>query len=951
MGIKKMTYVINGAERMVICDPDIETLAQMLRRIGFTGVKVGCNAGQCGACTVLLDGKPVRSCTKKLKSVPEFSSVETIEGIGTANHLHPLQLAWIIYGGVQCGFCTPGFIMSAKGLLEINPDPSREEVRDWFTRNRNICRCTGYKPLVDAVIAAAKVMRGEMPIKELEFSPPENGRIYGTAHPRPLALGRVLGATDYGDDLAMKMPEGTLHLAVVLSGCAHGNIINIDDSEALSMNGVVRVITYKDIKGTNNIGLTLPNERHKMTKPYRPVLCQKKVYRIGDPVAIVAADTREHARAAAKCVHVEIEHLPASMSALESVLPGASDVHEALNIPNEFLRVPLFKGEDTRNIFKDAAYLAEGSFYSSREPHLPIEPLSVQAYVDDEGTLVICWKSQFLHSPATHLPQALGIAPEKIRIIQSPCGGSFGLSMSPDAGALAGAAALALGVPVSLTMSYGEHQKFTGKRAPVHMNSRVCCDKDGKLLAWESDICADHGAYGETSGMIEDKMNRFSGYGYLVPNIRSMARAVFTNHSYGIAYRGAGSPQIYTASEQLMDMLAEKAGMDPFEFRYINVARPGDTTGNSMEYHTYPLQEMMDRIRPYYNESLKWAQGESKPGKKRGVGIALGGYHVGYAVEQCEVWIELNPDESVTVYNCWQEMGQGADIGTLSNAHEALAPLGISADRIRLVQNDTGKCPRHGPSAASRSHFVSGNATIAAANLLMDAMRKDDGTYRSYKEMKERGIPTFHKGLWSSVGVHITNDPDTGVGDPMLDQNYIIQIVRAEVDPETGAVDVIAVHSIADIGKIGNRLAVEGQALGGLQHSIGFALYEDYYDDIKKYETMAGCGTIQCNQMPDDVEFIFHETPRKEGPFGSGGASECFQSCCHVGILNAIYNAAGIRIYELPATPDKIKAALDMKKKGKEPKPDKYYTGPDFHQALDEILANPVRKKEAQHDR
>jgi len=946
MGMKKFMYNINGVDRMLLCDPEKDTLSDLLRRIGFTGVKVGCGTGQCGACTVLLDGKPVRSCIKKMKSVPEFSRIETIEGLGTAANLHPLQLAWIVHGGVQCGFCTPGFIMSAKGLLNENLNPTREQVRDWFTKNKNICRCTGYKPLVDAVMAAARVMRGEMTMKDLEFQLPEDGRVYGTANPRPYALGRVLGVTDYGDDLAQKMTEETLHLAVVLANTPHGIIRNIDFDEAERMPGVVKVLTAKDVKGTNNIGMPCPHPRSKAGFPIRPVICDKKVYRKGDVIAIVAADTRENARAAAKYVRVDIEPLPYVSNYLEAVLPDAVRVHEESE--NEFLRVPVFKGQDTREIFEKADFVVEGSFYSSRQPHLPLEPITMQAYIEEGGVLSIHCRHQSLHAPLASLSSALGVPVEKIRMINNPSGGSFGLAMSADAPALVGMAALALGRPVTLTMSYAEHQLFTGKRAPSYCNSRMACDKNGILLAVEFDCGLDHGAYQETGGLLENKYIRFPCYGLYVPNLRGLARAAYSNNSYAIPYRSFGSPQAYTSSEQLIDMLAEKAGIDPFEFRYINAARPGDTTNNSRPYHVYSVVEMLDRLRPHYLEALEWAKQEpSSPGKKRGVGIALGGYHVSGDSDTCEVWLELNADGTVTDYNCWQEVGQGSDAGAVAHACKALEPLGLKPEQIRLVKDDTGKVPKHGGSAGSRSHYASGNAHIAAANQLLKAMRKPDGTYRTYDEMVAEGIPTLYKGVWTSVGLREANDPNTGEGDSCQDQNHHLSLAKVEVDPETGKVDVIAVRSVSDVGVIGNRLTLEGQAIGGLEHAIGFALHEDYSDMDKKYETMLGCGTLQCNQMPDDCVFEYIETPREYGPFGSGGASECFQSSPHVAILNAIYNAVGVRIYEIPATPARIKAALRAKAEGIEYKPGPYFLGSDFDETMDEIKANPVMVQKA----
>jgi aldehyde oxidoreductase len=303
MALKKILLNINGANKLMICDEDKDTLAALLRRNGMTGTKVGCGAGQCGACTVLLDGEPVLSCVKRMKNIPDYTRIETIEGLGTATNLHPIQQAFITYAGVQCGFCSPGFIMSSLALLRYKPKPTRQEVRDWFTKHHNVCRCTGYKPIVDAVMAAAAVMRGEKTMADITYKAPE-GSIYGTEFPRPYdtvhsVLAKVLGTCDFGDDIARKMPEGTLFLAVVQPPISHGLIKSIDASRAEKAPGFVQLVTAKDVKGTNRIKNFMGGPRYYADGKERPVFCDKKVFRRGDVVAVVAAQTHEQARAAA----------------------------------------------------------------------------------------------------------------------------------------------------------------------------------------------------------------------------------------------------------------------------------------------------------------------------------------------------------------------------------------------------------------------------------------------------------------------------------------------------------------------------------------------------------------------------------------------------------------------------------------------------------------------------
>ena len=237
----KLTLEVNGIAKQVICEQD-ESLANVLREnLGLTSVKVGCGTGQCGSCSIIMDGKLIRSCTMKMKRVKEYAVITTTEGIGTPDNMHPIQVAWIAHGGAQCGFCTPGFIVSSYALIKSNPSPTRDDIRDWFQKYRNACRCTGYKQLVDAVQDAAAVMRGDKSLDDLLFTIPEDGRIWGTKYPRPTAVAKVTGTLDYGADLGIKMPQGTLKLALVQAEVSHAKILSIDTSEAEAMPGVEKI--------------------------------------------------------------------------------------------------------------------------------------------------------------------------------------------------------------------------------------------------------------------------------------------------------------------------------------------------------------------------------------------------------------------------------------------------------------------------------------------------------------------------------------------------------------------------------------------------------------------------------------------------------------------------------------------------------------------------------------
>lgn len=944
--LRKGIYNINGVDKIIVADAEKDSVADVLRRIGLTGVKVGCGTGQCGACTVLINGKAVRSCTKKWKDIAEFTKIETIEGIGTASNMHPLQKAWIKYGGVQCGFCTPGFIMSAKALLTENLSPTREEVRDWFTKHRNLCRCTGYKPLVDAVMAAAALMRGELSDEDFEWQPEEENRIYNTNYPRPYSWAKVLGACDYGDDLAMKMPGEVLKLAITWSEKRHANILDIDTSEAEAMPGVVKVMTAADIKGTNDIGVPSEGPRSRMPYAEQPLLAKTKVVSIGQPVALVAADTEEHARAAAEAVKVTYEELPIYSSILESCLPDSVSIQEG--VPNIFCDQPLVKGKDTREIFDaaendDDIVVVSGAFRSPREPHLPIEPLSAQAYRDEDGILTIQYKSQFVHLQQAVLAGALGLTPDQVRIVMSPSGGSFGLTMSADFAGLAGLACLCTGKSVDLKLNYAESQKYSGKRAASYSNGRCAISKStGKILAMDTHLVTDQGSYGNSGVMIQLRLASLAGVPYNVPNIRYLGQAGLSNQAFGIAYRGFGAPQVFTPCGSLIDEARRVAGLDPFEFHYNNVVREGDTTPTGCKFPRYTIADCLDKIRPYYDECKKWKEEPAEEGWVRGIGVNCCSYHVSNVVDMSEVAIELNPDNSVTVVNSWEEMGQGGDIGSLVLNHEALRELNLNPEQIHLNQSDSKISPPTGPAAGSRSHYMAGNATIDACNQLVEAMRKEDGTFRTYDEMVAENIDTRYVGKYSIIGRNTPLSPNDGSGDPTVDINMCAQVAKVEVQPSTGKVRVLGVHSCADVGVIGNYLAVDGQAYGGMEHSIGFALSEDYDEGDKKCATMIGCGFPECEMIPDDMVFEYIQTPRDDGPFGSGGCSELFQSGEHVTILNAIADATGVRMTELPATADKIKAAIEAKEKGEEYRIPEYFLGVDFEECLDDILDNPV---------
>jgi aldehyde oxidoreductase len=904
--MEKRILNVNGVSRTIIVSSEA-TLADVVRKqMHLTGTKVSCNDGHCGACSVLVDGKLTLACITPISRVPDGAQVITVEGIGQPGNLHPIQAAMAAYGAAQCGFCTPGFVVSTKALLDKNPNPTREEVRAWFTQHHNACRCTGYKPIVDAVMEAAAVMRGEKKIEDLLFKMPADGRIWGSKYPRPTAEQKVAGTLKFGQDLGLEMPPNTLQLALVQAKVSHANILSIDTSEAEKMPGVLKVVTHKDVKGKNRITGLITFPTNKGDGWDRPILCDQKVFQYGDAIAIVCADTIEQAKAAAEKVKVELEVLPAYMNALDAMADDAIEIHPGT--PNVYYEQKIAKGQDTAPIMETAPYVVEGSFYLQRQPHLTIEADMGFAYFDEQERLTIHSKSIGLYLHHAMIAPGLGIPPEKLRLVENPAGGTFGYKFCPTLEALLGVACMATGRPVYLEYDYHQFMQYTGKRSPFFVDLKLAADKDGKLIAMESDWSVDHGPYSEFGDLLTLRGAQYIGAGYHIPNIRGLGRTVCTNHAWGAPFRAYGSPQAFLASESLMDELAEKMGMDPLELRYLNVYRPGSTTPTGQEPEVYSLPEMLDKLRPLYKAALEKAKRASTPENKKGVGVAIGIYGSGLdGVDGAEAWVELLKGGEVAVYTTWQDHGQGADMGVLGTAHEALRPLNIAPDQIELRLNDTGIAPNGGPSGGSRSQVVIGNAIKNGCEQLIEALRKPDGKFRTYDEMVAEKKPLKYVGKWAASSN--SNCDANGQGKPFAVYMYGAFMAEVNVNTQTGKTTVEGMTAMADIGKINNKLVVDGQIYGGVAQGIGLALSEDF-EDIEKHSTMLGAGIPYAKDIPDKFDIYYFENARPQGPFGAAGVGELPLTSPHVAVVNAIKNATGVRITHLPARPEKVLEGL-----------------------------------------
>ncbi|HAJ93970.1 MAG TPA: aldehyde oxidoreductase, partial [Synergistaceae bacterium] len=836
--VKNLT--INGVPRRIIGKPETSLLTVIRDQLKMTGTKRGCDHGQCGVCNVILNGKVVRSCITKWKNVPEYSEITTIEGIGTPENLHALQWAFIVCGAIQCGFCTPGFITAGKALLDSNPSPTREEVREWYSKHWMACRCTGYVQVVDAVMKAAAILRGEEKIEDLAKMYKPGDSLWNSKYPRPSAVYKATGLWDFGDDDRLKLPEEFLFAyPFALEGVRHAKVNKIDTSEAEKMPGVYKVVTYKDIKankGTNRIRGQVGCPSVTTDGWERRIMVEEgdKIRQWGECIAIVCADTETNARAAADKIKVDYEQLPELIDIHQAKAADAVKVYDEIEgidgMPNAFNKRVFTKGADPKEDLDNAPYVVEDEFYSSRQPHMVLETDCGYAYYDEEDRVTLATKSICVYRHQMMIARGVGVAPSKIRVIQNNMGASFGYKVAPTNEPYLAIALVACQRPVYMRINMKEHNIRTPKRSPFLMHIRVGADKSGKLIGAEQTWWVDHGPYSESSNDLTNKGGQFFFSPYAYANMRATGYTCFTNHRWSAAFRAYGAPQTYWGCETAMDMLAEKCGIDPFDFREMNLLQWEPFTTNPLGVmpsgyapEVFPLPEMMKKARPYYEEMKKEAAAKTTDKIKFGVGVSIGIYNSNDdGADEAASNIELTKD-GVIVYNTWEDHGQGADMGCLGTAHEALKPLNLHPTQIKMVLSDTAKAPNSGAAAASRSQVMVGNAIVDSCKKLLEAMRKPDGTYRTYDEMIAENIPVFYEGYTQacvqnadgSIEVCSGNDKDTGLGKPFGFHMFAVNLAMVSVNMETGKAHCEKFVLVGDVGVINNYLVVDGQQYGG----------------------------------------------------------------------------------------------------------------------------------------
>jgi selenium-dependent xanthine dehydrogenase len=845
-----MDFTLNGTPVSVDLRDGASLLELLRETCGLTSVKDGCAPeGSCGACTVMVDGKAVVSCAQPATRAAG-RSVVTQEGLA-ADQRELWADAFVAAGASQCGFCSPGILMKAEALLAKNPEPSRHEIARALAGN--LCRCTGYVKIVDAVRLAAGAKRGER-TPEVDRS----GRV-GSRTARYQGRELALGDKPYVNDLKA---EGMLHAAIRFSEHPRAKVLRIDATGAQSHPGVLAVATWKDVPGERRQGL--------ITKDWRLFVAEGEVTSyVGDVLAAVAAETREAAREAAAYIEVEYEVLDPITDPFEAMREDAPKLQENGNV----LSVSKVKRGDVDAALASAAHVATETFRTQFVEHAFLEPESCLAVPTDDGGLHFFSQGQGVWDDRRQVASFLAMPEEEVRVTQVSNGGAFGakedLNVQPQACLLA----RMTGRPVLLTLSRKESIRFHAKRHPMAMEYTVGCDDEGHLLAVRARIVGDTGAYASVGDKVLERAAGHACSAYRVPNVDVESRAVYTNNPPAGAMRGFGANQANFAMEGMMDILAEKVGIDGWEIRWRNALEVGERfcTGQILGPGV-GIKKTLLAVRDAYR-SAKYA-GIACGVKNSGVGNGLKEY--GKAILRPEA------DGTVTLFHSWTEMGQGVHTALQQIACEE---LGVTADRMNVLVDtvreiDTGQC------TASRSTVLGGRAIIEAASKLkasLDGGRLEDLAGQEF---------------YGEFVVDWTYKPGTGPDGAATHYAYgwATQVVILDDDGRIGK--VVAAH---DVGKVINPTLLEGQIEGAVHMGLGHALSEDFVLEggVPKTETLKSLNIIPPAGMPP-VECIFVEEHQPEGPYGAKGVGEIALVPTASAVAAALHAYDGVRRTQLP---------------------------------------------------
>lgn len=923
---KAIQLTINGQVHAVDAGCQDWTLVRFLRdELGLMGTKQGCdNEGTCGLCKVIIDGKARFACRTQLGSL-DGAVVETIESLAlNGQPPHPLIQTVIQDGIFQCGFCAPGAILTAKALLDQTLTPSDKEIERALSSV--LCRCAGLNRMDLSVKRAAAILRGD---EKSTWTEEDTANEY-------MMLEKITGRLIFTDDL--KLP-GMLYAGAYRANVPHARVKRIDTQAAETMPGVVKILTSKDVPGTNIFGAILMDQ---------PVFCDEDndVRYVGDTLALVVAETQEQVQAALEKIQVELEPLPVISTVEEALAPGAPVLHARLkeqypDMPNVLIHFHTSKG-DIEQGFAEADLILEDDYQVPFVEHAYMEPEVSISAPEGEGVVVYVG-SQGPTDDRRQLASALGLPEEKVRMAHMYLGGGFGGKEDVSTQIHSALAAYVTGQPVKVKWSREESLMVSYKRHAAKLHYKVGAKKDGRIVAADVHILGDTGAYASAGEAVLFRMSAFACGPYEVPNVSVHAYAVHTNNPPCGAFRGYGSPQVAFAAEVHLQKMIDRLGLDSFDVRLKNALDLGKATITGdvlIEEVGAGVIECLQAVRSALAEA---PVPELEPGEKLGIGISAAYKNVGLGSnipDNAGARVSLEKDGTFLVRHGAADMGQGSNQVV---AVIAARVLGVPLSMIRVHTGDTRFDPEGGMTTASRATFVSGNAALQASqglrNKLWEAVSDEFNVPAADLEIREGAFVNtktgqvyisllelaggteifdvetrYHAPRTLPPAAHSAAYPEPPEAPLHFAYDFAGQVVMVAVHEETGRIRVLRLIAAQDVGVPLIRRNVIGQIEGAAVQGLGYALSEQFVVEnaIPKSLRLKDMGLLRFRDIPV-IQPIIVEDPHPKGPFGAKGMGELAITPTAPAVANAVHDAVGVWINSLPVTQEKIRAALSEK--------------------------------------
>jgi aldehyde oxidoreductase len=900
--------LVNGQQRTVDAAPTARLSDVLREELGLTGTKIGCNAGDCGACTILINGDVACGCLTPLAQV-DGAKIETIEGLSTNGTMSPLQQSFLHYGAAQCGICTPGMLTAAKALLDKNPRPDHAAVENALAGV--LCRCTGYRKILDAVINAHGFNKtGEKP---------DAGKSIGSPIRHLDGDAKVTGTLAYGADA---IPENAVAVRIIRSPYHKAKFEFGDFPEFLRNNvGVELVLTARDVPGKNCFGV-IPQAADQ------PVFAVEIARYRGEAVAAIVGQPDV-------VTSFEEKDFPITWSELDHVL----DPNDALKTAQD----PIHQGRDSNVLIKGFVERGDATAALKNAAHkvtvTTTTPFIEHAYIEPEagycklvaGRLEVFGSTQAAQMDRDSLAEIMAMNVNQIRIRPSACGGGFGSKLDISYQPYIAMAAHKLGKPAYVCYSRGDSMRSTTKRHPSEITLRVGCTADGLISGFDFDGIFNTGAYASWGPTVANRVPVHASGPYFTPDFRCESVAVHTNTPPSGAFRGFGVPQSAIAQETAYDELATLAGIDRLEFRLKNALRNNQPTATGQVFGSgVGIVECFKALKPAWQEAtrsvLEFNSAHSTSGLRKGVGIAGCWYGCGNTSlpNPSTVRMGISPDGQVVLHQGAMDIGQGANTVISQIAADA---FGCRVHAIAYIDGDTDLTPDCGKTSASRQTYVTGSAAKLAGEALRKEVLRVGNVGDSARIELEDGVLRLH-GSSDTISIQLssfdvnefgyvfmaqeTYDPPTtkldekGQGVPYAVYGYGAQIAELTVDTAFGTVKLDQITAAHDVGRAINPLLVEGQIEGGIAQGIGMALMEEYIPG--RTENLHDYLIPTIGDVPP-VKSIIVEVPDPEGPYGAKGLGEHVLIPTAPAILNAIRDATGATVRNLPATPDKVLAA------------------------------------------